>query len=463
MDILCLNNITIYADIIPPKQIIYKEYFLDNFTFWFSRCKNIYFTSTEKHPIHKYNNSPTFMLSHLFFIVQNQIVPQATQECEIHLINLFLQGCLDYLKVNSSNSFEESQTDPIVGLIYYQNNINVVTNPLMISYVKSRIDNIKFQHTILKKNVSKMIKDFQANFESCSKNILDKIVPISQKSVVTQTEQKSTSETEIQTDVVSVPKNEECIKNTKKKGKKDQEIISFTEDEYAKLIASHKEDIEKTKTESIKNFKEHFINYITKTDLNKKQIYTVLTVSDPTNVCDAITLFLVYFVSKNFRISCISDTGEMMTKVPPFIEFWREIILPNIEKMKHPIFKIINQEWLFFHKIISESGVKVLDFQVNIFFGHIATILITEFWDLQHLIPSFFNILFRRCRNIPLLISLLSGYEEYKKTGNIEIKKNILKDFELLYSVPSSREILMNNLENINYPNEDIRKILILD
>lgn len=464
MDILCINNITIYEDIIPPKQIIYREYILDNFTFWFSRCKNIYFNCTEKHPIYKYKNSPTFMLSHLFFIVQNQIVPQATQELEIHLINLFLQGCLDYLKTYSANSFEESQTDPIVGLVFYQNNINVITNPLMISYVKSRVDNIKFQHTILRKNVTKLIKDFMFCFENCSNNILRRLIPVSSKSEEVQADLKFGKEIEMQTDEIIIPKVEEIVvKNSKKKGKKDQEIISFTEDEYAKLISSHKEDIEKTKKESLKVFKENFLNYLTKTDLSKKQLYTVMTVSDPTVVCDSITLFLIYFISKNFRISCISETGEMMTKVPPFVEFWREIILPNIEKMKHPIFKIINQEWEFFSKIVYGSGVKILDFQVNIFFGHIATILITEFWDLQHLIPSFFNILFRRCRNIPILISLLSGYEDFKRTGNIEIKKNILKDFELLYTVPSTREILFNNIKNIKFPDEDSQKIFIFD
>lgn len=514
MDTLCINNITIYPGIKPPKGIVLKEVKIENFTLWITKCKNIYYFSESNHPIFKYGlNSPTYLLSHLFYIVRNAVFPYLETDIEKFVANNFLVGCLDYLKVNSANSYNEYLEDPVVGSIFFYENISLPVNPMSLSYLRTELKTLKFKQHTLKTNFTKCFKNFSNELEEMKQNIISrlsletketketseagtqttmekadnvwKMKAIVRKTTETQTDfvpleintqkiKKSSksiqtenivSSIEIQTDIVSKTDFPEEIipkKLESKKNKKTQDVITFTESEYAKIISDHKLDIEKAKKEGLDTYRGKFTLFVTKSKLPVHFLYEILTASDADKVYDAFLLYNMTFTTKNFILTLDQKKDSFMTRVPKFCTFWKNLILPRISKMAHPIMKILEEEWKSLNISIENSKIKFSDDQFNILFGHYGTIILTESWDLQSHIPTFFLILFKKCRNIPILLGLVNIYYQ-SLLSKSSMDRDLAQDFELLYSIPTEREILYVNRHLVEINQEAMRILYNLD
>jgi len=493
MDTLCINNVTIYPGIKPPKGIVHSEFKMENLTMWITKCKNLYFNSENPHPISKYGLSkPTYLLSHLFFIVRDIIFQQLEKEADINWANNFLFGCLEFLRVNSSNAYCESLEDPMITRIFLENYIAIPMNPLTISYFNFKSKSIKFQHHTLKNNVVKSFDKFNKDFQKMSNDILERIsenvtkekivveekIVVKEKIIIQEVEKKITKENkeiqtmspnswkakpiiksdistqtllngnsiEIQVDI-PIQKEETKIVETKSKKKKKEEIIELTESEYARIMKEMKDQVSKAKEQGYLEYSKNFMKFVTSAKLPVAHLYNILKSSEADKAMDAILVFVIDLVSRNFRLSIIDEGYGMKIKIPPFVRFWKEVIVPRIDDWAHPVFKILNQEWKLMENTLKESKVQIEDNKINILFGHYATIILTDCWDLQCFIPSFFNLILRRCRNIPFLIGIVTAIEDKPTIPIEQYKYNLANDFQLLYLLPSDRDIIESNRE----------------
>jgi len=493
MDTLCINNITVYPGIKPPKGIVLRETKIDKMTIWITKCKNIYYTSSSEHPISQYNiQTATYLLSHLYFIFQNIICPTLDSEIEKNIVANFLQGIVEYLKKYSCNSYDESAHDPVIGFFHYQNLISIGVNPFALSYFKFNIKTIKYQHHTLKNNTKKLIDNFNTEFENMSKEILktikvekvvekivevekvvekivevekvvekivEKPVPnawkvksIMKKDISTQCELKNTQTIETQTEYV-----EEVVKVDKKKKSKEPYMV-FTEIEYMKFMKEQNDLIAKANEEGYQRYRSNFTSFVTKERLPACHLFNILNASDMNQVIAAITLYHISFTIGSFRMSFIdSGDGRVKVKIPLFVEFWRDIILPNISKMKGEIFQSLLVEWEEFSKKISMSKVKIKDTHLNILFGHYGTVILTNCWDLQSFVPTFYLMLLRGCKNICALMGMINFYEEKERNPKLNELFHLSKDFEKLYVD------LGDGKDDVEINNDVIRKLFKLD
>ena len=495
METLCINNITIYPGIKPPKGIIMKEIKLEKITVWLTKCKNIYYLCEKEHPIGKYGViTSTYLLCHLFYLIKNAIIPSLENQNEILIFNNFLSGCYEYLRKYSYNAYNESFEDEILRLFYFDNYLPVSMHCFNLSFFNSQIKKVKYEHHTIKNNVKKTLFDFQNDFEEMVRNIVSKISvqkdeisekpkmveiatqvnfvenawkikPTLKKTIETQTDFKKISKSvqtiienksiEIQTDPIEETKviiNETkvIVNEPKKKKKEKQEIFTFTEEEYAKMMSLHRKDVERAREESYEKYSKNFTNYVSEAKFSVKQLYNILLYSEPDKTYESIMIFNILFCANNFHLNILeTKTGKIRISILPFMRFWRNIVLPVIDNLSHPLFGILSNLWQNLEITIKNSKIVIDDNHLNVLFGHYATIIQTEVWDLQSHMHPFFIFLFRRCRNISLFLGLIRSYEIRLKEGK-DIPEEFLKNFERLYTTLSERELLYLNTDNIS-------------
>lgn len=500
MDTLCINNIYVYPGIKPPKGIISREFILENITIWISKCNNIYFNCTNKHPMSGYGiNESTYLLPHLFYLITNLVIPQDNEQKYSSLLNNFLQGCIEYMKIHSSNAYLESQNDPIISLFYYQVYMPILVNPYSLSFMKNNIQSIKYQHHTLKNKATKCFDNFKNDFEEMSKKIIDKIndkkiekkdieiqvsiekndvniqtnivknvwtkksietqTILDKKDITIQTDINKLTDSLIQTEIIQteIIVNESIKDNKKKKKKvKDEETYSFTEKEYALLMVKHKEDVEEARKDGYERYKKNFSGFVTESKLPPYHLYSILNASETDPVIDAIITFNLNFTVNQLRLGIIKVSGRLSTIPAPFYSFWNEIIIPNKDRLDTKFFEILINEWDEMLGSIRNCKVKINPEHYDFIFEHFGIAIMTDCWDLQFCIPSFFNILFRKCRNIPVLFSMINSS---KTKLSKEKKIELVRDFSLLYTIPSEKEILYDNRHKLDI-DPNILKIL---
>ena len=81
------------------------------------------------------------------------------------------------------------------------------------------------------------------------------------------------------------------------------------------------------------------------TNINKilvmKILKKLINFSNAINVIDAIVLWNMKLAFQNFQAQ-LALTGVTLNEkifVPPFTKFWNTVIMENLEKFDHPIFK----------------------------------------------------------------------------------------------------------------------------
>ena len=503
MDTLCINNITVYSGIKPPKGIIMNEIDCENIKFWITKCKNFYYVSDSKHPISTYGaTTSNYLVCHLFYIIKDVIIPKLKNPIEIELTNNFMYGCMEYLRTYSLNSYNESLEDPIITKFFCENFVPVYANPLSLSYFNCKVKNMKFKQHTLKNNITKMFDNFSKEFDSMSKVLMEKIKPepiekiakvdkevqtsvitenvwknktILKKTVETQTIpvkmnskaiqsniEKETCSIDIQVDIL-IEKVPEVIIEKKKK-KKNEELITFTENEYAKMMQAHKEDVEKARKEGLDKYKGKFTNYVSDSMLSVKELCNILSSTNSVTVAESLVMYFLILINKHFSLRVKQLPGGKCKK-RKFYEFWHTIVLPNILKQStHPVFILLREEWECFCGIVARSGINVLNHHFDVLFDHYSSVILSNCWDLQDYVPTFYLLLFRRCRNIPLLIGLISIFDEKIKKGiSTEEKIEMYKSFEVLYTTPSEREILFKYKDKIIEEDQTMRIFYDLD
>lgn len=491
MNTICLNNITLYPNLEPPKGIIFREFKFKNpngVRVWITKCKNIYFLASSKHPISNYNSEhSTFILSHFVYILQDIISTLDPKSFEFGFFNNFMMYCLEYLKFNSSNSYRESQEDPIIKSVYFDFFLQVGVDPYLLSYLKSRIEDLEIENKMLKMEVKKDLSDFSKEINNCfskisSQKFMDKlkIKPatsdcstmtdnpplkkdketqlnndhLSKRTIFTQTLTTSSNEIEIQTDPIRETR-ETSPKTTKKiSKKKEKESVVFTDKEYIELVKSHKDEIERIKNEIHKEIRTNIVDFLNKTPLTTAEITKILSNCENEKVIGALTSWNVMLVSGIFCHSLINKTpcSEDVTDlhIPNFYEFWTGLIYPNIDKMKNPIFKILNEEWINFTQSIKESACNINSLQINIAFGIHSTNVYSNHWHKQTYMPGFFSVLLNCSRNVFVLLGLINVY--YKNPNDRSTRLCILRDFQTLMCMPRDVDILKKYRNVIDEP-----------
>ena len=462
MDILCINNINVYPNKYPPKGTIIKEIKITDMIIWITKSQDIYYYTADNHPVSKYTSkTATYMLGHLFFIFQNLILPILNNDFEVLIVTNFIMGCKDFLKKYSYNSFKESINDPIISHFHYQNYLPVETSPFELSYFKHNISELKTKQLKLKKDTKNALNNFKDDFNLMCNNILIQIdkklvknsketvkedngtqVEIIKDSVEIQTDKIDKKNTGIQTEKIEEKKVE--IIDKKKKNK--DIYISFTETEYMNFMKEQNELVKQAEEKGYQRYRQNFRSFVTSENLPPNHIHSILLASTMKNVQSAILAYHTNMAITCFRMSLVEPCqGKLKLKIPLFVEFWREVILPNIDSFRLDVFKILKMEWNNMITLFMDSKVSVNDNLLNILFGHYGTIIVSNTWDLQSYIPTFYLVLFRACGSIPALVGIINFYEENRNDKELNKKTQLPTDFEALYAMQESSKIIFDN------------------
>jgi len=491
MNTICLNNITLYPNLEPPKGIIFREFKFKNpngVRVWITKCKNIYFLANNKHPISKYKSEQsTFVLSHFVYILQDIISTLDSKSFEFGFFNNFLMYCLEFLKYNSANSYRESQEDPIIKSIYFDFFLQVGVDPYLLSYLKSRVEDLEIENQLLKMEIKRDLSNFSNEMNNCFSKLCaqkfmnnSKIIPttsdystmtdnhiikkdketqlnndhLSKRRNFTQTISITTGEKEIQTDNIC-EKRETSPKIQKKNSKKrEEELVVFTDKEYFEIVKSHKEEIERVKNETEKDIRTKLSDFLQKSPITVAELTKILTSCENEKVIGALNAWNILLVSGIFCHSLITKNPILEESrelnIPNFYEFWTGLIYPNINGMKNTIFRIIEEEWINFTQSIKESGTNINSFQINVAFGIYSTNVYSNQWHKQTYMPGFFSVLLNSCRNIFVLLGLINVF--YKNPNDRTTRICVLRDFQTLMCMPRDIDILRKYRNIIDEP-----------
>lgn len=498
MDTFVINNITLTNQKEPPKSIVLKEYQTKGeiwFQIFVTKCKNIYFMSSPKHPIYLYNfTKPTFLLSHFIYSMQEIIFEIEKNTNEFNFLNILMNNILNYLRSNSINSFKESSQDPVIRAIFFDFYLPVQIDPYLVSFMKNNYDVVRRDYVKMRKETKRMIYNFSKEIEDMKiklieavsqkpKDVVREVVKevvrevIVEKIVVEKQVEKVTVEVETQTEFRNdwrnivkkpVPKMIEfSVKETqtevikepelevkKKNGKKKEDNVILTEKEFCKIMQDHKDEIEKLQKEEENKFMKNPSSYFKKKEMEFPEFAKLISYTNNNIVVDSLIVWNIQLVSKLFIDSMVEEGSPVMDivrrKVPRFFDFWTQLILPEIDKMPHPVFKALKIEWIDLVSAIKRSGIDIQPIQIDMALAIHASCLLGETPYRQNYMPSFFSILLRACRNIYVLLSLISIFT--RKYLDKNTKFCLLNDFEVLLTMATDRELLRKHRSVINDP-----------
>jgi len=213
MDTFVINNITLTNQKEPPKSIVLKEYQTKGeiwFQIFVTKCKNIYFMSSPKHPIYLYNfTKPTFLLSHFIYSMQEIIFEIEKNTNEFNFLNILMNNILNYLRSNSINSFKESSQDPVIRAIFFDFYLPVQIDPYLVSFMKNNYDVVRRDYVKMRKETKRMIYNFSKEIEDMKIKLIEAVSQkpkevvrevIVEKIVVEKQVEKVTVEVETQTE-----------------------------------------------------------------------------------------------------------------------------------------------------------------------------------------------------------------------------------------------------------------------
>ena len=473
-----------------------KKVFMDDnwLMLWLVGENDFYFTASADNPISKYDlNQPFIMLSHLFYWVNDVNFGMEIGTSSHFLVNQLLFGIKNYLRNQSENVYIYGMVDDVVIRLFREYDMNIKINPLEVSKLKASIAVARFNQIQLKQKCKNDLKNFSIDF----KNVCDKItsalgvVKCEQKSDVkkvsketqianttsekgTQIESKQIErgtqigiiceDASVQVDVYTnqmqqLKKN--CVelkKQLDRYKKEDEDTIVMSTLEYTKLMRDCTQDIENARQEGYKKYSNNFNKYLEENPLKREDMLKLMFRHDNVEMGELVQVWMMQWVLKAYYLSMsvyMKDKGEVLD----FIGFWKDIVLVNIGKFTHPIFKLLLKEWVDLVRNLQKSEIKNPEEMINICFNHFATNYIGDMYYERTLIPVFFNLLFSECRNIPILMGMINFYQYKKKIVKKE-KNNFLLDFQLLFVVEKPLSILKKNKDVITI-DEGASRILL--
>lgn len=505
MEPICIGNTTIYRGIVPPKGIILYHFNKENYqiNLWISKCKNVFFCCSQEHPIREINNEIQY-LCHLFYIIYDFCSGLNNQSHEYIFLATLLNNILEYIRVHSQNIYELSLKDLMVDRFFKSYFLAAnVCGVYHLSKIKTEIIMAKKENEKMKRDVKDFFGNIENDFQKI-KNILSSITfpktknsfsqtdtenawktkIISKKTVETQCSSINTKnngtqvmsiqkcEISLQTDAIMEEKKviQEGKKSPKKKGKKkdeDDDNFEFSLNEYLDLTKKHRDEIIQARNEGAELCKKSIVEFIRNNPIDQKTLYQIIDHCTLNNSLEAIVLFCVKNSIKSFYDGLKKSDIDFKTHkviIPHFTFFWNKLVMPNIDNLENPIFKLLKSEWEYMESVLRSNLPDYDGKDIDITFSNCASYQLNNEYEALSFVPPFFSILLSRCRSLPLLLGMIKIFTDcdHDKIKACDFEQ-ALKEFEMLFCVPSPLELLRTNSKNIKVDCFYTRAIYNLD
>lgn len=453
MTTLCIYDIVVYPKTEAHKNIIYKKFRWEAnnmwIDIWITKCKNLYYTCSENHPINQYEEQHILLLCHLFYIIQNLSVNCEQNSFEYSFFGLFLNGILEFLRKFSKNSYLISSKDPVANYFFNEYFLPVTVGTYSLSKMRSNIDDIKNENSKLKKDTIDIFSAFQKEIDIFGKNLLENLKNSSNKNVdicvqtdfSNESEKIETKEVSVQTEVIT------DIVSKKKKGKEDNVVM--TSKEYLNLMKMHNDEIDKTREITLKKVEDNLGSFLKIHPQKTSKIYEVMRVQSREDLLDIMNVILL----KNSHADFYMYLGERGVDfklnrviIPSFFDFWYGIVMPNIGTLKNEIFIQLKEEWEIFVKSFLNCNIKFNSNEIDIVFSYYSSNYLAGTCIINK--PPFFTILFKECRNISLLLGLVRVFSVEGKSKTLNLTK-MFEDFARLYTCQTAKELLFLHKDKI--------------
>jgi len=509
MEALCVNNITVNPGKKPAKDLILAELKQNSDDEWINifvtKCRNIYYLCSKNHPIAKYEKKPLLLLIHLFYILNNLSISINPESTEYRILASFLYGLFNHIRPMARESYRESLDEPLVEKFF--NDYCIVSNvcTFSISKIENQLKSVKDDSLKLKADAINIFSQMEKEIQKVSKIVGNLKVPEktqmqdsssqtdpenvwktksflskSKKDSSTQIDaiQKINSDTQTYSEISieSAPPETKSAPESKKKkkgkGKNDEDIITFTANEYFDLMQKHQneilktdEKIKKAEQESLTKFRNNISEIIKENPITGKMLFDIIDVCENVKVIDAVVVWSMKMANQYFYDGLMkSGIDPLSTRVLilPFYDFWEILIMPNIDKFPGKIFKKMKMEWLDFMKTFKGCFPLSQKMEFDVAFTNFSTNIIFNLVERQCFMPPFFNLLLGACRSVRILNGLIRKFALDYSNKNLDVKETLI-EFEMLFASPSAQQLLYKNRKNIEVDYDFQRIIFNLD
>lgn len=442
---LDINGTFIFPQIKPPKQIVQKLLKIKNLDEWINiyitKCKNIYYECSKDHPMFQFDLSKSInIVCHLYYLILSKLNEIGNPSYEYEIIYAFMNNCFYFLRSQSRDTYEISLDDKFVQKMYSDYIITINVNSFKFSKFGKEIKLLRDENNNLKNNALIFFKQIIGELQNVSKLISKINIPTIKENAWKNKLIINKTIKNVETQTTFEEKKEEIIIAKKKKN----ETITMTTNEYMKLLSTQNEAIKLAIEMEYQKVKSNYSVFFKENPLNTLQLSNILLTSDEPIVIDSIIIWnlkLAYHCFCRELLKNGLNIKDEMKNIPPFTRFFNKIILPNITKIKGTIFAKLGLQWCAMMSLIKNTWTYVKEINLDVAFSYYVSFFLNEDFDKQFFIPPFYSLLLNSCRNIVILVEILSMYNKKES----EVEKNvddIINDFTGLFISPSAEELI---------------------
>lgn len=463
MSVLKINDIVVYPKTKPPHKTILRHLQWEHnntwINIWITKCKNIFYISSPNHPISKYEDKDdVFILSHLFYLLHSLSSQLSPESIEYYYISIFLNGILSYFKtIYWEQYLHQDEVVDNIYQYYFPNDKKLsdenerLKNEILALTAKKETKEIGIQTSawntklIFKNEISTQTQEIKEKKSKLSETSTDVIFEM-----IEETSRKSKNIDETSTEsIFEIKENKKS--NKKKKDKKNEDNVIFTCNEYLEMIKKQNNEIEKIKTETINNIKKNIVDFLKENPISSEISFNILQSQGILHVIDSFVSWSLSMACKSFYQTFISngyDISKNKIIIPPFLNFWTKLILPNITKLKNPIFFKLASEWVDMMNAAKRCMPEFTELQIDICYSYYSTNMVYNLLEKQCFVPPFFIILLNSCRSVTVLTGLIKIYQRESEKNQLN-ETELLQEFFLLFLSSSPLEILSKNKDKI--------------
>ena len=188
------------------------------------------------------------------------------------------------------------------------------------------------------------------------------------------------------------------------------------------------------------------------TKLDMKNIFSILMICDIRELLSALNIWGMHI---SYSCFCANLKQNNLTinnkdsKLYNFSKFWKNCVLPNINKMVDPLFKKLEDNWIELMNNILKTNPSIDDNKINIIFSYFVSVFHHNVYDNYFSIPAFFINLFKNCRSIEIFLGMIMLHEENKEYLN-ELPESFIIDFQCLFISQIEIESEDNKLKRLS-------------
>jgi len=475
--LITLEKIIIFPATKPKKgdaKFGKKIFFEDGswFMLWIVGEGEYYYVASSNHPITKYDlNDKIILLIHLFYCVMEYNGGLGHGTWEHFMVNQLLFGIKEYVGSHSENIYFYSRVDSIVNVFFNQFDMNVKINPMVVSTLKAKVSMTRYEQIQLREKSRQELKDFSDKFLELS-GMIGKVlkserdvgdacvqvgVDVMERGMQVDVERREYG-LQVGLDEGRMGELRSLRKEREKMKREEEDKIVMTMDEYAGMMKMHKEEMEKAYNDGLERYKVNFMAFVRTQQLDNEQLGKMFSVQSTTVMVEVMQVWIMRWVMGAYRMTFAGMTMREMLKerkdVLCFVDFWKKVVMVNIGKLKHPIFRLMLKEWVDMVRAMQKTEKRVDEEMLDVCFNHFAVNFMGDSYYEKSIVPVFFNLLFSECRNIPIFLGIVNFYQINLKHLTEKDKENMLRDFELLYVVDKPLTILKSNRDNLQIGSE---------